>query len=201
MNLKKLKVLFICFLILIFILFILSRALTPKNSDDLKKSEDPVVVKTVDIDNTFGLQKIDYNNLTQEQMEYFINMYGDTVGFTEDGVEVYMEKAFSGKPKKVITSRWPEASITSICIKPDFGEISRIEYSDTKLEAFINNAKAGDLSGYMKNLKKLDYKQKENKKDGNVFTEYLYENKNGDVVRGRYYKSEKRAEILVKKAS
>ena len=68
-----------------------------------------------------------------------------------------------------------------------------------KNRTFEKNTKEGNVSEYVKALKKQNWKEKERKEDGEVFLQRILQNKDNDTVKIRFYKTEKRMEILASK--
>ena len=110
-----------------------------------------------------------------------------------------MEKAFTGKLRKIITSEWPTEEIATTIPTPNFGKIEKIEYTSKFINVFVQNAKAGNLSSYARALKKMGYKENGKKEDGSVYTERYFKNSENMNVRIRFNKANKRIEIYLSK--
>ena len=198
LDVNKLKKLFVIGIVVMVILVIISQKKVPKSSGDLKDDKD-VITKTVNLNRSTSLEGVDYNHLTAEELNYFKEMYGDTAAYTEHGIEVYMEKAFTGRLRKIITSEWPTDTIADLIPKPSFGKIQKIEYAPSFIHVFLKETKEGNVSEYVKLLKKQDWKEKEKKEDGDVFLQRILQNKDNDKVKIKFYKNEKRMEIYASK--
>ena len=197
-NLQKLKVVLVICVVLIICLIVLTSK-TKKEEEKLYHLSEQT---TIDIDEyapKVERETINYDDPSTAEREYLKRAYGDTVAFTDQGTVIYFEHAFSGKINKIITRKWPEEKIASLIPKPEFGELERIEYTEDFIRVYLNNVKSGNISSYLKELKKESFEQATNKVDTNSLLSYRFANEAGYDVSILYYKSSKKCEISLTK--
>ena len=199
MSYEKLKKIFILCLIVLVILIIVSSCNVKRNTyvEDGDKSSGISI--DININEARKFENLDYNNLSQEEMDYISDKYSNNVRFTKDGVEVYNESIFSGKIRKIITSTWPNTDIANIIPNPEFGKLDKIEYNKDWIIVYINEANKSDVKDYLKQLNEYGFLKNETKDDGNVMLKYDIYNENGDLVTVKFIKGTKQIEIKAEK--
>lgn len=93
MNIVKLKKLFIICLLGLILLIIIASC----NVKEIIKKEENIGVSDINVSEVHNLGNFNYNNLTNEQKNYFYNIYSNRVIFTKRGVEIYFGEALSRK--------------------------------------------------------------------------------------------------------
>lgn len=200
MSEKKLKKMFVICIIILVILILIPSCSSKKNDDNDDYKEPTKQISDVKIGNVHDFEKIDYNNLTPEEMDYISGQYSGNAKFTKRGVEVYYESIFSGKLRKIITSTWPDADIGNFIPKPEYDNLNRIEYSEDWIEVYINDGKNKDVKNYLKQLKEYGFTENEEKDDGKVMLEYKIYNQSGDLASVKLLKGTNLLVIRAEKA-
>lgn len=195
LDIKKLKKLFYFCLILVIILIVIAN----KNSKEVEIVSDEETGRTNINATTTDLEISDYNNLSNEEKDYLREIYSGNVVFTEYGVEVYNDSVVYGTLRKIITSTWPNSDMGNFIPKTEYGEINMIEYTDNKIDIYINDAKKGDAKDYLKLLKKYGFTEDEEKREGDRMLQYNIYNKDGDSVNIKYIKESNELQIKAKK--
>ncbi len=117
------------------------------------------------------------------------------------GVEVYFESIFSGKLRKIITSKWPSGEeMGNLIPNPEYGTLNRIEYNTNWIKVYRYDVKKKDTKDYMKKLAEFGFTENEEKKEDKTILEYKISNKNNDNVIVKYSKNNKTLEINAEKA-
>lgn len=202
MSKKKLKIIFlICLIALILLIFIPKSKKYNENSDIQRDNVEQTKQTTeINLEEIHKFEKIDYNNLSAEQVDYLSNIYTDVMKCTDRGVEIYAESIYSGKLQKIMTSTWPVSEeIGSFIPVPEYGELNRIEYNDTWINVFIENSNKKDAKDYLKKVKEVGFNVNEKKDDGKIMLQYKIYNENGDLVEITYMKETKKLNIYAEK--
>ena len=201
MSDKKLKRTFILSFILLITLIIVASCDKNKVVNTGSEGSVNVPANIVNIDTAYRYDKLDYNNLSTEEMEYVSKQYGGMVSFTKRGVEVYYEGVSSGKLKKIITTSWPTDEIGLLIPEIEHENLERIEYTKDSIYVRIEDASKKDLNNYMDKLKAFGFTENKTKDDGKVMTKYDVYNEKGDLVTVKLMKENKRFEINAKKVN
>lgn len=199
---KKLKIMFLICLIALILLILVPNGKSNKQNDNINAGSVEQTKQTTEInlEEIHKFEKIDYNNLSEEQVEYLNNIYTDVMKYTDRGVEIYIESIFSGKLQKIITSKWPtDEEIGSIIPVPEYGELDKIEYNTTWINVFIKNANKRDAKDYLNKVKEVGFSENEKKDDGKNMLQYRIYNENGDFVEITYMKADKKLNIHAEK--
>lgn len=202
MSKKKLKIIFlICLIALILLIFIPKSKKYNENSDIQRDNVEQTKQTTeINLEEIHKFEKIDYNNLSAEQVDYLSNIYTDVMKCTDRGVEIYAESIYSGKLQKIMTSTWSVSEeIGSFIPVPEYGELNRIEYNDTWINVFIENSNKKDAKDYLKKVKEAGFNVNEKKDDGKIMLQYKIYNENGDLVEITYMKETKKLNIYAEK--
>ena len=202
MSKKKLQVIFLICLIALILLIFIPKGKSNKQSDNIngENVEQTKQTTEIDLEEIHKFEKVDYNNLSTEQLEYLNNIYTDVMKYTDRGVEIYIESIFSGKLQKIITSKWPEdEEIGSLIPIPEYGDLDKIEYNSTWINVFIENSNKKDARDYLKKVKEAGFTVNEKKDDGKIMLQYKIYNENGDFVEITYMKASKKLNIHAEK--
>lgn len=202
MSKKKLQIIFLICLIALILLFFIPKGKSNKQSDNIngENVEQTKQTTEIDLEEIHKFEKVDYNNLSAEQLEYLNNIYTDVMKYTDRGVEIYIESIFSGKLQKIITSKWPEdEEIGSLIPIPEYGDLDKIEYNSTWINVFIENSNKKDARDYLKKVKEAGFTVNEKKDDGKIMLQYKIYNENGDFVEITYMKASKKLNIHAEK--
>lgn len=189
MEEKKLRIIFFLCLILVTFLIIIT-------SIDFEKINEENVNKN--ISESYVFTAIDYNNLSDEEKERLMIKYGNLVNFTEKGVEVYVEEARGSDLDRIITSSWPDVEIGKLVPVAEYGTLDRIEYNKNWLDIYIKNADKSDAKDYLKKLKEYNFRNVEDKNDGEFTYSYKAYDENGNNVTVKFLKQSNTLEINVK---
>ena len=202
MSKKKLKIIFLICLIALILLIFIPKTKKSNDNNDIQRDNVEQTKQTTEInlEEIHKFEKIDYNNLSAEQVDYLSNIYTDVMKCTDRGVEIYAESIYSGKLQKIMTSIWPVSEeIGSFIPVPEYGELNRIEYNDTWINVFIENSNKKDAKDYLKKVKEAGFNVNEKKDDGKIMLQYKIYNENGDLVEITYMKETKKLNIYAEK--
>lgn len=203
MSKKKLKIIFlICLIALILLIFIPKSKKYNENNDIQRDNVEQTKQTTeINLEEIHKIEKIDYNNLSAEQVDYLSNIYTDVMKCTDRGVEIYAESIYSGKLQKVMTSKWPAGEeIGNLIPVPEYGELNKIEYNDTWINVFIENSNKKDARDYLKKVKESGFNVNEKKDDGKIMLQYQIYNENGDFAEITYMKESQKLNIHAEKS-
>ena len=203
MSKKKLKIIFLICLIALILLIFIPKSKKYNENNDIQRDNVEQTKQTTEInpEEIHKIEKINYNNLSTEQVDYLSNVYTDVMKCTDRGVEIYAESIYSGKLQKIITSKWPASEeIGSFIPVPEYGELNRIEYNDTWINVFIENSNKKDARDYLKKVKEAGFNVNEKKDDGKIMLQYQIYNENGNLVEITYMKESRKLNIHAEKS-
>ena len=171
-DVKKLKILFVVIVILLIIIVTISVKNSSKFSMEIKTGE----VRELDIGqvSTINTSEMDFNNLSTDEQKYLSKVYDVNISVSEKGVEVYAVGDASGRVSRTITSIWPENDLSKMIPKPVFGDIKKIEYNESWMNATIASASKNEVKKYVKELKNNGFSESQDMIDYPNLIKYFF---------------------------